>query len=492
MVKKGVKSKKGDAEKLHESLHDAEMRQLETFLKNRKNTVDNEIESLRKKLTGADMPEIQSITTQSGGGLRGLNGTSLNKGNIRNLDDTYRSAMGISNSNTRNPIKNDTLTAMENDQNEKLHKNLLLRLKSSAMDRELSNAEVYHLLISPSTCGPEIDSLPLDEVVENIQLDLQTGVTVDDQRILVQYYSTDAGEIHIPSLLSAAGLMPNDGELEALGDPLSPYGNKQNSMKPNLVDLQEDNLVTLGTGSIDWDANSMTMLNETTGSPVGKLMNDPSKSQQALTNSMYGNIVHRSRNNVDSLANMHTQINSSMEGTGLPDATLSDNKLMANLQQRKQDTDALKMVTDNMTYDINALPPPVQPPKPVSQMTNEEIDNIGRETTGAAAEFLVNGKVDMLVDDMRISSGGDELLPPTTTISPATREARTTISRALTSSIENITGQPYTTTNANSNTNERLPDQSDIPSSQYPANTPQSQSERDRLLLENLRLKKII
>ena len=121
MVKKGVKSKKGDAEKLHESLHDAEMRQLETFLKNRKNTVDNEIESLRKKLTGADMPEIQSITTQSGGGLKGLNGTSLNKGNIRNLDDTYRSAMGISNSNTRNPIKNDTLTAMENDQNEKFN-----------------------------------------------------------------------------------------------------------------------------------------------------------------------------------------------------------------------------------------------------------------------------------------------------------------------------------------------------------------------------------
>jgi len=412
MAKRGgspSKGKKGGANeaKFYESLQDAEARQLETFLRSRSLEIDKEIQQAKLRLKGVNV-EISNIAA-SATPIEGVTGRALHKADMVNIDDVYGAA-AMPKKRTQS-VERDWEGSDGRAVTERDHKSLLGRLKSAAVDREFSPTTLYETLLPPTLCAPGQDGLPLEEVLDVLQLDLQVAVTNDDQRILVTHYSNASGEIDIPGLLDAMGFLPGQNQIDDLTQTLTGASTAAAAAQALQSPDKHGHAARGGTTNV-WDEDNLLTLGG---------LGDVSLEIAGPADSAAGNGFVRSERNVDSLSKLHSKIamgDADDADDGTPSYT--KNASLRKLQEKAIAMDEIKDIGDGIMMNLDVAASPVAAPRPpsfaagsgvsVDEIVAQDIDAVGGGDERTSS-FLHQAGVDASLHKVRKEyAGSDDVL----------------------------------------------------------------------------------
>eukprot|EP01038_Epipyxis_sp_PR26KG_P004635 gene4635-6514_t len=228
-----VSGRKLKEDKKLQSLHANEHKQLESFVRSRMKEVDEE---LSKYATKKRLVNSSDDLTISGDAMR-LRGEGTGIGNVMFIDTIENKKNGnnyilskkqsLNDPNTTKIIKNDETSSLSN-------KNRLIALlaliKIKMEDAYLNPSELIELLLPSDVVDDDEENIPIGELTEVLHTDLVLPITKMDQRLLLQCYGNEKGEINIKSLLDDAGLWETRSRGMINNDN---YSEKSGSSSPN-------------------------------------------------------------------------------------------------------------------------------------------------------------------------------------------------------------------------------------------------------------------
>ena len=197
--------------RLLQTLHQAETKQLESFIQTRSTELDRDIKKLRSQLKGVDHYgqaglENHDLAVKSSSVDLNIRGHGL--GHVEFKDDHS--------SYNQKPVMNSTMSRIlegkvSREQPKTMNDQLILllaKMKLKMEDVHMSPVELKELLLPSDLMLPDEHSISIRDLTGVLQTDLLMPVTKNDQLLLLRAYGTGVtdDEVDIRGLLSDAGI----------------------------------------------------------------------------------------------------------------------------------------------------------------------------------------------------------------------------------------------------------------------------------------------
>ena len=197
--------------RLLQTLHQAETKQLESFIQTRSTELDRDIKRLRSQLKGVDhygqaVLENRDLAVKSASVDLNIRGHGL--GHVEFKDDHS--------SYNQKPVINSTMSRIlegkvSREQPKTMNDQLILllaKMKLKMEDVHMSPVELKELLLPSDLMLPDEHSISIRDLTGVLQTDLLMPVTKSDQLLLLRAYGTGVtdDEVDIRGLLSDAGI----------------------------------------------------------------------------------------------------------------------------------------------------------------------------------------------------------------------------------------------------------------------------------------------
>jgi len=229
------------ADKFHGTLHDAESKQLEQFVKSRNTELDREIAAMKSRLgssamnmgiSGRSLTAMDAMTSGMGSGQTSQKSSprtqqSTHHHHLHDRQSSHHDAATIRNREEspdqyeapKSPARPGASNAAARQQANL--RSFLQRIALKMDDAVMSPAQLRDMLLPSDLCLPTDTMVSIAELSLVLQTDLVLPVTRDDQLMILKEFGSPSGEVDVKQMLSAAGIW-HDGPM--VGSKKTPIG----------------------------------------------------------------------------------------------------------------------------------------------------------------------------------------------------------------------------------------------------------------------------
>lgn len=296
--------------RLLQTLHQAETKQLESFIQTRSTELDRDIKKLRSQLKGVDLYgqaslENRDLAVKSASVDLNIRGHGLGHVEFKDDHSSYNQRPVI-NSTMSKILEGKVIREQPKTINDQLIL-LLAKMKLKMEDVHMSPVELKELLLPSDLMLPDEHSISIRDLTGVLQTDLLMPITKSDQLLLLRAYGTGVtdDEVDIRGLLSDAGIW-SDGRDKSRRDnttnTITSTDWKVGSSRNSTHDDENHNEQNNGVDKRDLLASTLPVDEARTNRQ--QLYTYPSSDKRGRTKDM----LDSSSRHLDELAQLHQMI----------------------------------------------------------------------------------------------------------------------------------------------------------------------------------------